>query len=130
MSRFLQTVPAFGTVFYWLLYPDTRVTPNYNPGKVTFPTFEPACIATLCASAHLYSSCNVTDFYSSSNIVPRHSRKPEKLYHDGKNRAMLHSTMASESISFYAGFHSPASARSAPQTPFIAGPLGASVSRR
>ncbi len=37
---------------------------------------------------------------------------------------MLRSTTASENLSLYDGSYSPASARSATQTPFIAGPLG------
>ena len=65
----------------------------------------------------------VTQYYSFSSFVPRHSYKPAGLYHDTKNRAMLRSTTAVPGLCPEEAFQPTASVRSATQTPFIAGPL-------
>ncbi len=66
-------------------------------GHICF--FGQVCTATLRRLA-LQNFCKVTDFYTSSAFVPRHSTSPASLCLDGKNRAMLRSTPASELPAF------------------------------
>jgi hypothetical protein len=118
----LHFVPVFLTDFYWSQYPNTRSCPHLNFCKVINYWLSPQIVPRHCTSAHLTNYCMVTQYQPLRTLVPRYAYKPESLYLDGKNRAMLHSFRPQKNCILISGSCLSASIRSATFTHFIAGP--------
>ncbi len=111
----------------WPGYPDTRPARKFSSSKVTDSQASSMFVPRHCASVVLINpvrgqiqpssslrtatlrrcgfdkSSKGTASHSSSSSVPRHSYTPKKLYHDGKNRAMLRSLRPPEASCFTRG---------------------------
>jgi hypothetical protein len=84
-------------------HPDIAPVSPSNSCTMTQSWLRCKLVPRYCTAAHFESFCTRTQYQSLIILVPRHSYRPETLYHDSKNRA------------------TPPTAWT--QTPFIAGPL-------
>ena len=128
MSRFLNILLSYNVTLISLNPDSAPVLAIKILYHDKFLTSLAACTATLHQCSFI-KICKVTQYQSLSSFVPRHSYRPESLYHDAKNRAMLRSFRLVAGTLPRFRDTAPAFIRSATQTPFIAGPL-ANIRRR